>query len=250
MSRLSPAQRSFARKTAALVVAAAGAHLAAARPTSGPAATEYALLRAQMGEHLTELKALHSVELKIARKREILPEYTHHVRAVIDSAEKTGRALEDEVFIQIMVWVFDVGEYRDGLIMAAHALRFKVPMPSRFSSTVAAFVADTLGDAALSAVTLSGDKLPDFNPQILQHALDLTEGADMADQARAKLHKALGLLMARTAQVADKDTNGPAGLARAAREEAVTHLKRAYALHEKIGVKKELDALESALRRA
>ena len=73
----------------------------------------------------------------------------------------------------------------------------------------------------------------------------------MPDQVRAKLHKAMGLHLVRTATAADDNPETvPAGAAKAARAAALDHLRRALALNDKCGVKKDIERLERELKKA
>jgi len=61
----------------------------------------------------------------------------------------------------------------------------------------------------------------------------LTESEDMPDEVRAKLHKAIGYAL--------NETDKPA---------ALEHLIRALNLHEKVGVKKDIEVLEREIKNA
>lgn len=82
---------------------------------------------------------------------------------------------------------------------------------------------------------------------LLQHVEALTRERDVPDQARAKLHKAIGYaLIGRTAasEVDYKDL--PADLA----AQALSHLHRAFELFEGVGVKKDIERLERRVKDA
>lgn len=70
--------------------------------------------------------------------------------------------------------------------------------------------------------------------ELLIDTLTLTDAEDMPDQVRAKLHKIIGLVL--------RDSGKP--------EQALFHLKRAFQLDSRSGVKKDIERLETALRKA
>ena len=255
MFKRSPAQISMARKLEAQALrAAVNSNVAVARPETGPVASAYDLLRAQLGEHMAELKGIQSTEGKIARKAEILADYDDHIDTVILTAEEEGKALQDEVFVRIMIWHFDVASkafdhYPRAFELAAHVLRFGLQLPENFKRTPAALIREMVADAALDALAIAApDDGAPFPVEHVQTVERLTALYDIVDIVGAKMNKAMGLLFARRAKAIEAgDTDGPAGALRAARAEGLTCLRRALELDKKIGVKKDLEALERAL---
>lgn len=258
MPRLSPSMRHLAKiREAQAIRAAVNSKIAAPRPETGPMATAYDLLRQQLGEHMRELKEIESTEGKISRKSQILSDYDDHIDTVILTAETEGKGLQDEVFVRLMIWHFDVASkdftaYPRAFELAEHVLRFGLTLPDNFRRSPAALIRELVADAALDALAIAApDDLNPFPIEVLQKVEEITALFDIVDIVSAKLNKALGLLFMRRARAIEGgETDGPAGGLRAAREEALKCLKRALELDKKIGVKKDIEAMERALSKS
>jgi hypothetical protein len=238
---MSPAQRAFARKTAALAAASTAASSALSRPASGAEATEYEQQRARLGEDLRRLREIQSIEAKIELKRELLPAYDPWVGGVLDAAAVDGaRGVQDDILVQIMIWRIDVGDFAGALPLVEYVLRWNLALPERFNRTAATMIAEEIAEAALKALA-QGEP---FDLQLLTRIEELTAGHDMHDQVKAKLMKAMGLELARHAASLTADADGPAGAKRAAVEGAIVKFRRALQLNPKAGVKKDLERLE------
>ena len=252
----SPAQLHLQRFHArASIVAAPSGPVAAEYPEDGPEASAYALLREQLGEHLAELKNTAGTEAKIAKKLEFLPIYADHIKTVLLASETEGKALQDIILVQVMIWTFDAATtnpdlYVDAFTLADHVLKYGLTLPERFNRSPAALIAEFVADDAAQKIGLaSPDVISPFGLDLLKRAFDIIEGrSDVVDQIPAKLHKCAGYIYMRlAAAIADGRETGPAGGLKAAQSEALTHFKRAFALQTNIGVKKEIQALEKAL---
>lgn len=205
----------FERVTAAQAAADAGD-----APMRGDA---FDLMQAQLFEDYRRLKSIQSVERKIEVKREILPNYAEYVAGVLD----TGRGAQDEVLMRVMLWRIDVGDIDGALAIARYALPHGLKPGDQFERSTAAILVEETADQALA---LAED---DAHPlDALIEVDQLTQGADMHDQIRAKLHKALG--------------NGHR--ARGEPAAALEHFQRALELNDRIGVKKDIERLERALK--
>lgn len=229
------------RKLAAQAITRAGAEgHAPERPETGAEATEYELLLAALGEDMAKLKSIQSTEGKIAAKRELIEAYTPHVDGTLDAAAETGKAVQDEILVTMMLWRFDIADFARGLDLAEHVLRYGLRLPERFQRTPATLIVEEIAEAALSSIGQDRD----FDARILMRVAQLTENQDMPDIVRAKLHKATGLLFVRVADrfEAEPDT-APAGAVWHARKSALENLRRAIELEPKIGVKKEIERL-------
>lgn len=256
MSRLSPAQACRARKLEAMAIRkAANSKVAIERPETGPAANAYDLLRQQLGEHMRALSEIESVENKIAYKADMLAEFDDHIDTVILTAQEEGKALQDEVFVRLMIYHLDVASvdydhYPRAFELADHVLKFGLKLPDNFRRSPAALIRELVGDAADAALTVAD--LTDYAPfpiEILLKVEQMTATFDIVDVVTAKLNKALGRLFALRAKAIDGGaTDGPAGGLRAAREEALKRLKRALELKNNIGVKDDIRTLERALK--
>jgi len=214
----SPAQRHYERVMAGKASAAAPGADQAAR-------TAYELMLAKLHTDRARLRDVQSIERKVAVKRELLPEYD----AWVTGALATGTGGQDDVLMTLLVWYIDVGEYSRALDIAQYALRHNLAMPDQYDRTLPTVLADEIGDAALAAQRDKGE----FSADVLLRTLDMTAQADMPDPARAKIHKAAGVALR---------TVDPA--------QALTHLRRALELHEGAGVKRDIAALETELKKA
>ncbi len=245
--RFSPAQRHRARVLAAQAVASANPAagvVAPDRADTGQTATEYELLRAQLGQDMTEISALRSVEAKIELKRKKLPAYDAYIDGVLETAASTDKAVQDEVFVQLMIWQFDIADWSMALAMAGHVLKFGLTLPERFSRTTPTLILEEVADAALHAGKFDGA----FPVDVLQQVEALTQDYDVNDIVRAKLYKALGQQFTLQANAFDPSaTDAPAGGLRGLLAAAFGYFKRAFELHDKAGVVKPIEDLTRRL---
>jgi hypothetical protein len=214
----SPAQRHFARVTSALAAATGepGQSLAGA--------SRYELMLAKLATDRRRLKEVQSIERKRLVKLEVLPEYADYVAGALEG----GRGAQDDVLVTVMVWRIDVGDYAGALQIARYALDHGLTLPDQYERTLATGVAEEVAEAAL--VALKADKGIDV--ELLFQTADMTNKHDMPDVVRAKLCKAIGYSLEAYPSL------------------ALPHLRRALELHDKIGVKKDIERLEKALNAA
>ena len=185
-------------------------------------ASGYDQMLLQLAEDKRRLKGIQSTVTKAQIKVELLPKYAAWVEGVL-AAEATH---QDDVVMYAMLWRIDAGDYTGALQIAVHALRhgWVMPLGNRNPQTV---LVEELADAAQAAITASQP----FETEYLLRALDMTDGSDMPDQSRARLHKAIGLLLCESS---------PAS--------ALNHLTHALQLDSRCGVKKDKERLERRLR--
>ena len=214
----SPAQRHMMRATAAKVSALA----AFDNPLKN--ASGYELMLARLAGDKRRLKAIQSIEAKCVLKRELLPEYAPWIEGVISA----GNGAQDDVFMSVLVWTIDAGDYMGSIPMARYALQHKLTLPDQYQRTTATLLAEETADAGIRAHDASVPM--DLASLIQMHAL--TEGEDMPDEVRAKLLKAIGYGL--------RADGKP--------DEACAALKRALQLHDKCGVKKDIERLERELK--
>jgi hypothetical protein len=188
-----------------------------AEPTSG-----HQLLLAKLIEDRRTLKAIKSIEHKIEAKRRMLPEYAAWCEGVL-LADAGGA---DEIVTTCMVWSIDVGEFELALQLAAYCLRHGLALPEHYQRDVASLVVEQIADAAKAA----RDAGTPFELGVLRRVAELTDGRDIHDPIRAKLHKETGLLLE------------PANL-----DQALWNLKRAHSLNSTVGVKKDIERIERAI---
>lgn len=254
----SPAQRHRQRVTAQKSASAQAARpvpAPAATPAARRAASDYELQRAALGDDLRALKDIQSIEAKIARKVELLPKYdawADGILAAARAAEDDGKLIEqDDILVQTMIWAIDTADAERALPRARTVLRHGMELPSRFERTLGCMIAEEFAEVALKAMATDQQHIADR--KVLLEIAELTEDHDMPDQARAKLHKAIGITITRAADAATEPQDGPAGGKRAAIGAALGYLNRALALDSKVGVKKlieqrtrELEKLDGA----
>lgn len=188
---------------------------------------QYELMSAALWEARRTLKDIKSIEQKIEKKRELIPQFSAYVAGVLQG----GSGAQDDVLMTTMVWLFDIGELESALDIAEYALKHKLETPDRYERDTASLVAEQTADEALQ---LLGKEDPDLAGLIaaLQRADQLTEKADMHDQIRAKLHKSLGYALRHAGNL----------------EAGLRHLERALELNDRAGVKKDIEQLERAIK--
>lgn len=216
---VSPARRHFLR-----VAAGQAATAQAGTSAAVPAQPVQVRMQSRLAADEAGLKALRSVKAKVERKRELLPHYADYVAGVL-AANAGG---DDAIIIMVMVWYLDCDMWSEGMALAAYAIRHGLTTPQRFTRDTPSLVLELVAEAALKAIDCktTSPALADA----LDQAMDLTDGADMPDEIRAKAEKAAGLLAMEAA---------PA--------KALSHLRHALTLHRGAGVKQHIARLEKQL---
>lgn len=215
----SPAKAHYLRHVAAREAAAAAPDATMAN------ATGYELMVAKLAQDKRRLKEIQSIERKIEVKRELLPEYAPWVDGVLAA----GRGAQDDVLMTVLVWRIDVGDFAGALAIAAYALQHGLTLPDQYQRSLPCLLAEEFADTAIRARE-AGNLVDSAS---LLAVAQLTAEEDMPDEVRAKLHKALGYSLA--------DTDKPA---------ALQQLRRAIELHDKVGVKKDIERLEREIKNA
>lgn len=222
----------------------ATAGLSAVAPPSldRAASTAAAQIAMRLTHDLRRLKQIQSITLKIAAKREMLPEYAAWVEGLLSGAAKAGAGASGDVLPTIMVWKIDVGDFAGAMPLIEHVLRHDVPMPQRYERTAPTLIVEEVSDAAIKAQA-AGEP---FDLAVLEQIEALVDGVDMHDQVRAKLMKAIGSELDRTSRHplnADAYTLAVLQRSRAA-------LLEAQALHDRVGVKSILRGIEKRIAAA
>lgn len=234
--RQTPAQRHFARVTAAKSVAASEHGASVAGGT-------YELMLIRLAEDRRRLKAIHSIERKIEVKREILAAYQDWVIAALDG----GKGAQDDVLTTVLVWHIDAANFGIALQIADYVIKHALNLPDQYNRNVATMLMDEVAGAYLAG------KFDGQESAVMTLAFTafLVKDLDAPDQARAKLEKAMGyaaLDIVDTACDKDSDAIKPDMLDLA--KMAETHLRRAVALYDGVGVKKDIERLERRLKKA
>lgn len=229
--RETPAQRSLARKLALATAAAAPAG-------SEPQGSAYEMMLLQLADHRRSLKSIQSVERKIEAKREFLPVYD----AWVDGVLANGRGAQDQVVTTVLIWHIDAGNYARALQLAAYAVKHSLAPPDQYERSLGTILIDEFAAGALAGKMSSAEAR-----ELLPQVIELTREQDAPDQARAKLHKAMGFALLNKVGSTDVDFDKvPVAVATAALE----HLQRALALFEQVGVKKEIERLGRRVKNA
>ena len=215
----SPARRHFERVSAALAAADAGE-----APMQGEA---FELMQAALFEDYRLLKSTQSMERKAEIKREILPKYAEYITGVLEA----GQGAQDDVLMRVMLWRIDAGYLAGAIAIAKYAIKHGLTPPDQFERGTAAIIAEEVADQALKLLDDDNTNTTELLAQ-LEEVEQLTGDADMHDQIRAKLYKALGYAYRATGQL----------------EDAQASLERALSLNDRIGVKKDLERLERELK--
>jgi hypothetical protein len=196
-------------------VLAAQASAEAASSGAGVATgSAYELMLAKLAEDKRALKLIKSLEQKIEVKRQRLPEYLPWIEGVL----LADQPAQDDVFATVMVWRIDTGDIDGALVMATHMLTHNLKLPEHYQRDLATLMVEQIAECSSATAQ-----------QLLQ-AGQLTDGRDMPDEVRAKLHKAIGLALRE---------ESPA--------QALEHLQRALQLNARLGIKTEITKLQKQL---
>jgi len=211
------------------------ASLSAPNIENVPPLPVYEQMLAQLRQVQIQLKFLQSLERKIERKRQLLPQFAPYIDGVL--AGDSGQA--DEVLTTVMVWRLDIGDLTGALPLIDYALRHHLRLPERYKRSLPTVVVEEAAELALR--DLANGQMIDS--PALYRIYALTQVEDMPDVVRAKLHKALGLAHAQP--VDTDDQIAPTQRLQA----ALHHLRRASSLDARSGVKKEIERLQRALKK-
>jgi hypothetical protein len=248
---------SLARRHQARILAAQAATLphgggtaTAALPAVAPpsldraASTAAAQIAMRLAHDLRRLKQIKAMSLKIAAKREMLPEYTAWVEGLLTGATEAGAGASGDVLPTIMVWTIDVGDFAAAMPLIEHVLRHNVPMPQRYERDAATLIVEEVAEAAIKAQAADEP----FDLGILEQIELLTADVDMHDQVRAKLMKAIGFELDRTARAAAEAGTDADVLSLLCR--SLIALKGAQKLNDRVGVKTTIRSVEKAIQAA
>lgn len=223
---MTPAQRHFRRMQAAKQSGQASPHQRAT-------GDQYELMMAALYEARRTLKGIKSIQAKIDKKRELLPQFEPYIEGVLAS----GAGAQDDVLMTCMVWLLDIGEFLNALDIAEYAIKHGLQTPDRYARDTASLVTEQVAEESLRLLADLEGSGPSEGVNALTHALartdHLTTDTDMHDQIRAKLHKALGYAHREADNI----------------EEALGQLHQALRLNERVGVKQDITKLEKELEK-
>ncbi|EHD6900587.1 terminase endonuclease subunit [Salmonella enterica] len=185
-------------------------------------ATAYEQMLVKLADDHRTLKNIRSNERKAEKKRELLPFYAPWVAGVLAD----GRGAQDDIVMTVMLWRLDAGDIAGALEIAPYALTYGLTTDHRRTTPYM-----LVEEVALAALRLR-DAGESVDLSWLQTTIDLTDGADVPDMVRARLHKVTGLTLR------DAGMNA----------EALAQFQRAMQLDRNAGVRKEIERLERALK--
>lgn len=159
--------------------------------------------------------------------------------AYLDGVLQADAGGQDVVVGTLLVWHIDVGNFARALTLAEYALRHAVALPDQYQRTLPTLLLDEVSEAAIAGKLTGPDALA-----YLAKVDMLTHDHDAHDQARAKLHKAIGWACMGKTSTNDAD---PKDLPPDVAGIALKHLRRAMELNDKVGVKKDIERLERAV---
>ncbi|EAM1967851.1 terminase [Salmonella enterica] len=185
-------------------------------------ATAYEQMLVKLADDRRTLKNIRSNERKAEKKRELLPFYAPWVAGVLAD----GRGAQDDIVMTVMLWRLDAGDIAGALEIAPYALKYGLTTDHRRTTPYM-----LVEEVALAALRLRDAGEP-VDLTLLLTTLSLTDGADVPDMVRARLHKVTGLTLRDIGQNA----------------EALAQFQRAMQLDRNAGVRKEIERLERALK--
>jgi len=185
-------------------------------------ASAYEQMLVKLAEDRRTLKNIRSNERKAEKKRELLPFYAPWVAGVLAD----GRGAQDDILMTVMLWRLDAGDIAGALEVAPYALKYGLTSDHRRTTPYM-----LVEEVALAALRLRDSGEP-VDLALLLTTLSLTDGADVPDMVRARLHKVTGLTLRDAGKNAD----------------ALAQFQRAMQLDRNAGVRKEIERLERALK--
>lgn len=173
----------------------------------------------QLQAHMHELGGIKSTQAKVLRKADFLPTYDPYIEGVLSA----DSGAQDDVFMNILVWCIDCGRYPQAIEMAAYAMRHDVALPARFERDLATLLVEEITEHAEENEGPSLDTLFELE--------GMTADADMHDQVRAKLYKAIGFKHEAAGQL----------------EAAIKAYETAIEFNDRVGVKNTVKKLTKAI---
>ncbi|MGQ7261210.1 phage terminase small subunit [Vreelandella sp. V005] len=217
----SPARKHFEQVSAAK---AAGT----ATPGEQQQGEQYELYNRALYEATRSLKDIKSIEHKVEKKRELLPDFMPYVDGVLGE----GKGAKDDVLMTLMIWCIDTGDYEKALQIGAYAVKHNLDTPDRYARNTVSVLAEEIAEGVKIQLAKE-DADADALANVMARAVAIIGDADMHDEIKAKVHKYYGYALR-----AAEDNEG-----------ALAQLKRALELNDKIGVKQDIQRLESAIKK-
>lgn len=211
------------------------------RDETSPDASKYEILLAQIWEHQKSIGNVKPREDKNALKAEFLKDYDEYINDYVATVNKTGKALQDDIFMRCMIWNIDIENYARGLEMAEIALKYGLKMPQPFTRDTWTYIAEDIAKLSINRkATLDG-----FPIDVLLQVETLVTDFPLADQARATLYKAIAQQYNRAAENITKQQKNDdfTGSLAEAQKLALNYFLKAQRLWDGAEVKKEIERL-------
>jgi tetratricopeptide (TPR) repeat protein len=218
----SPARKHFEQVSAAK---AAGT----ATPGEQQQGEQYELHAHALYEARRTLKNIKSIQAKIEKKRELLPDFMPYINGVLSE----GKGAKDDVLMTMMVWCIDVGDYEKAMEIGAYAVKHNIDTPDQYERDTVSILAEEIAEGVKLQLAKE-DADADALANVMARAVAIVGDADMHDEIKAKVHKSYGYALR-----AAEDPEG-----------ALEQLKQALTLNERIGVKQDIQQLERQLKNA
>ncbi|WAU72942.1 MULTISPECIES: phage terminase small subunit [unclassified Acinetobacter] len=177
----------------------------------------------RLQSYLDQLSNIRAVDKKVEFKKLWLPEF----QGFIDASLAQSPAEQNTALMYLMAWAIDTDNFKLALQIGQHGILNGMVMPEKFKRTVAEVLAENVAEACIKDVELGVE-----NASVLESITELVRGEDIVNEAHAKIYKAFGLAISESR---------PA--------EALEAFKNALRLHDKSGVKKNIEQLERLLKR-
>ena len=202
-----------------------------------PRGTEYELLLAKLAEDRRVLSTIKSEENKAKKKQELVQDFDGWVDGVL----KADKGTPDEIVSTMMVWNLDAGNYRRALDIASYMIEHDIKLPDPFKRGLAELLMDMFGKYAETGKLGTLEEAQAW----LEEVIELTDGVDANDQPKSKLLRAHAFAVIGRLGQSDFE---PEGLDVHEAQAALAELRQAYALNDKVGVKKDIEKLERYLK--
>ncbi|NIE97430.1 hypothetical protein F3J02_13235 [Acinetobacter sp. Tr-809] len=176
----------------------------------------------RMFNHLNILSGMKSIQERIAKKAEWLPEYA----GFIDGCLAVSPAPQNTTLVHLMIWACDVNDFELAVKIAEYVVLNDMVMPEGYSRSTAEFITEQCAE-----VFIDDEVQAIANASLIERIIGLGDGEPMVDEVRAKIYRALG-----------------DALSQAQPNEAVSAYKNALRYNPKAGCKKDLEQLEKRLR--
>lgn len=176
----------------------------------------------RMFNHLNILKDMKSIQERIAKKAEWLPEYL----GFIEGCLAVSPAPQNTTLVHLMIWATDANDFELAVRIAEYVVLNDMVMPEGYTRTTAEFVTEQCAE-----VFINDTELAIANASLIERIISLGDGEQIVDEVRAKIYRALG-----------------DALNQAQPMEAVSAYKNALRYNPKAGCKKDLEQLEKRLR--